>query len=458
MSLTFKWILILSLLSAVNFSVFAQNWAHLGTGTDVQIRTIYGDSIDSVLYIGGMFKYADGISVNCIARWDGVKWDSLAGGTDCASPVFGIVRYKNKIYADGRFWGLDPNNHYLGRWDDSLWTQIATARNGVIMNLTVYNNDLYVMGTFDSIAGMQANGIAKWDGTNWSILNNNNWKGSGAIAIEPAAVYKGELYIGGTFNIDTLHYIARWDGNSWRQVGNGFTINSWINTMKVYNGELYVGGFFTSQAGNAGNHIQKWDGTSWSHVGGGMDLPVGQVEGLEVFNSELYATGKFLAAGGVPAEYVAKWDGNQWCGFGSSFLPGNVSELGVYNNELYIVGGFVTIDTDTFNYIAKWIGGNYTDTCGVILSVDNQYIDFSLDVRIHPNPFTNSTSMFIPEQFISKTTYLSIFDLYGREIKRLDNITSPVLTLYKENLKSGLYIYKLIGNGGLLSTGKLVIL
>jgi len=42
------------------------------------------------------------------------------------------------------------------------------AHNTIITSLLAVGNDIYLAGRFDSIAGIQANSIARWDGTKWN--------------------------------------------------------------------------------------------------------------------------------------------------------------------------------------------------------------------------------------------------------------------------------------------------
>ncbi len=44
-----------------------------------------------------------------------------------------------------------------------------------VSNLKAFNNELYVGGYFNTIGGLIAHNIAKWNGTNWSTLGPGNF-------------------------------------------------------------------------------------------------------------------------------------------------------------------------------------------------------------------------------------------------------------------------------------------
>ena len=92
-------------------------------------------------------------------------------------------------------------------------------------------------------------------------------------------VYDGNLVIGGDFTIAGVeaNYIAEWDGLTWSTLGSG-TDNT-VFALEVYGDDLIVGGGFTSAGGVSANYIAVWDGASWSTLGSGTN---GSVRDLAV--------------------------------------------------------------------------------------------------------------------------------------------------------------------------------
>ena len=100
----------------------AQCWEDIGGGLNSLGRSFYADSATNLLYIGGNFGMAGGITARQIARWNGTAWDSLAGGSQGGSQVLAITKYNGDIYACGTYFG--NNNPYNGRWNGTTWDSL----------------------------------------------------------------------------------------------------------------------------------------------------------------------------------------------------------------------------------------------------------------------------------------------------------------------------------------------
>ncbi len=91
-------------------------------GGGVNAGVVFDDGSGSALYVGGNFTTAGGVAANSIAKWDGVRWTPVGGGTD-----------------------------------------------GIVSVLAVFNDGsgaaLYAAGTFTTAGGVAASKIAKWNGT-----------------------------------------------------------------------------------------------------------------------------------------------------------------------------------------------------------------------------------------------------------------------------------------------------
>jgi len=85
----------------------------------------------------------------------------------------------SEIYISGNFIeGSGQTVNHIARLDRSNngWAPLGDGADGNIFAMTVFDdgqvgkNALYAAGNFDSIDGISANNIAKWDGTTWSPL------------------------------------------------------------------------------------------------------------------------------------------------------------------------------------------------------------------------------------------------------------------------------------------------
>lgn len=270
-------------------------WFPLGAGADGIVRAFAsfddGSGNGPELYMAGRFDTAGGLIVNNVARWDGSEWSALGDG---------ITGGDNPIH--GKVWAMTV-------FDDASGVGEA----------------LYVGGEFTVAGNVAAETIARWDGKEWSPV------GSG-FRVEPdnsrvwaLTVYDDgtgpSLYAGGNFDFAgkvKVNGLARWDGSEWSPVGGG--TDGVVIALEVFDDgidevrALYVGGYFLEVGNVAANHIARWNGRDWSPVGAGMGgdiLPT--VWALRSFDDgsgtgpALFAGGQFTAAGGQSSAHIAKW-------------------------------------------------------------------------------------------------------------------------------------------------------
>jgi hypothetical protein len=351
----------------------------------VEALTEFDDGSGSgpALYVGGRFTSAGGESVNRIGKWDGTSWSPLGTGVSSnlhTSTVYALAVFDDglgggpALYAGGFFTsagGASANN--IAKWDGTSWSPLGAGMNSVVLTLIVFDDGtgggpaLYAGGDFTNAGGVEANRIAKWDGTSWSPLGAglNNLNNTLAVFDDGTGP---ALYVGGTFTtaggVET-NRIARWDGISWEPLGTG--MNNSVNALTVFvdrlgsGPALYAGGSFTTAGGVSANRIAKWDGTSWSPLLGFGLSP--SVSALTVFDDgsgsgpELYAGGQFTSAG---ANRIAKWDGESWspldAGMSSVVRALNVFDDGSGNGPALFAGGQFTASPAGDSYLAKWQG------------------------------------------------------------------------------------------------------
>lgn len=440
-----RWLFQLGLVVISCLPLKAQNWQGLQTGVNYEADKLFSDTVDNVLYLTGNFTTAGPVSVLYRAKWNGNAWDTIPGQNDLGWQWF--YRIDGILYATGSG---------VYQWTGSNWVTIGNTSYGSIRGLIKYNNELIAYGQFDTIDGIAASKVAKWDGTNWSALGSTDFQQS-SVALD-AAVYNGELYIGGNIisSDNTIRELAKWDGNNWSKVGTGLHgTGAIVRALTVYNNELYIGGGYSFINGAPSMGIMKWDGNVLTEVGGGLSgtscYP--QLWDMTVYNGYLYAVGCFDQAGGVQAQNIAKWNGEDWCSLGSQF-DNTILSVEVYNDELYVAGGFIAIDGDTVNRVAKWTGGTFVSACGNTTGQAEQQ-ETNLTVTVYPNPFNTSATFEITG--MSESVTLCVFDQLGREVKRVEGITNGTHEFNREGLSSGFYYYFLQNEAGRVVSGKIVI-
>ncbi len=326
------------------------SWSPLGSGLDGDVfaLTVFDDDEAGpnppLLYAAGAFNNSGGVFANRIAAWDGSTWSALSSGMN-STGVRALV-----VFDD----------------DDSGPNPPA----------------LHAAGFFTTAGGVVANRIAKWDGSSWSALGSGTSDGIHALAVfddDGAGPNAPALYAGGAFltasGVDA-NRIAKWDGSSWSALGSG--MDSPVRTLAVFDVDgagpllpaLYAGGSFNNAGGNTANHVARWNGSSWSAPGSGTS---GEVLAFSVFDDDgdgphlpkLVAGGKFTLAGGQSALRIATWDGASWsnCGAGVTYEPfvaqSSVMSLAVFDDD----GAGPNLGT-------LYAGGHFTKA-GAVVGVEN---------------------------------------------------------------------------------------
>lgn len=91
--------------------------------------------------------------------------------------------------------------------------------------------------------------------------------------------------------------------------------------------------------------------------------------------------------------------------------------------------------------------------CIVVSNIENIHEDLS--VTLSPNPFSESTVLQFEHKQNQHAT-LAIYDRYGRLVKQVQNITSNSLTINRDDMTTGFYLYTL-SIGTKAHSGKLVV-
>lgn len=160
-------------------------WAPLdnsGNKLNNSIRKLLIDKQGNI-FVGGEFTNTNGKQF--VAKWNGNSWVELGSGTNSLNAngfIYDIEEdASGNIYASGNFTNAN-GKHYVARWDGTTWSELggtnALNANGVIYTIAFDNSgNLYAGGGFyytvNYLNQKYTNYIAKWDGTNWSIVGKN---------------------------------------------------------------------------------------------------------------------------------------------------------------------------------------------------------------------------------------------------------------------------------------------
>ncbi|MCT7956022.1 DUF4347 domain-containing protein [Laspinema palackyanum] len=271
----------------------------------------------------------------------------------------GTVAIESDIYAGGEFTdaGGDLNADRIAKWDGTKWSALGVGFNNTVYEIVINGSDIYAGGWFTDAGGnLKADSIAKWDGTNWSALGTGLNHIVSNIAINGSGIYAGGFFTnaGGDPSAD---YIAKWNGNTWSALGTG--VNNTVGEIVINGSDIYVGGQFSAAGGNLnGKNIAKWDGTNWSALGTGLNS---WLRSIAINGTDIYVGGNFTDAGGnLNADRIAKWNGTTWSALGTG-LDNIVNEIVINGSDIY-AGGFFNYAGGDANasYIAKWNGTTWS--------------------------------------------------------------------------------------------------
>lgn len=148
---------------------------------------VWDDGSGEKLYVGGYFRQVSGVPANGVAAWDGQSWSAVGSGfqtfTDpfgCGAGVQNLVVYDDgsgeRLYAGGSFDRADGQPaHLVARWDGVSWSAVGSGSGtgGTVVRLTPLDfggvRRLWATGSFYLINGISANGLAAWDGSQWTV-------------------------------------------------------------------------------------------------------------------------------------------------------------------------------------------------------------------------------------------------------------------------------------------------
>ena len=283
------------------------------------------------LYLGGTFADLNGVAAadNIAYKAAGGTWAALGAGLN--NQVYGIaIGYDSKVYAVGLFTdaGTIATADYIARWTGSAWESITTggAADGTISALAFSRTgDLYVVGAFSNIGGVNAQRIARWDGVNWNAV-----VGATTLSQQPYAVipdpWGDGVIIGGVFTNaggdGTKDYLLRVviTGTTYTyELINGSTPNGLVTSIAYdpQSGRLYVQGAFTAIGSADMNYIAYYDGAGWWPLGSGTSEPPNVPSmvlspGNGILYTAIDSASAPTAGGVILPDSFGIWSGNQW--------------------------------------------------------------------------------------------------------------------------------------------------
>ncbi|MGH7245282.1 MAG: hypothetical protein ACREJD_17865 [Phycisphaerales bacterium] len=244
--------------------------------------------------------------------WDGVNWQSAGAVLGSSNNVTTMAVYLGDLYIAGPLVQLSADA-FAGnvlRYDGTTWKKVGS--NGLKLNgssaaMRVYQGKLIVasQNVLNASSFLPYGPIVSWDGTTASSVGSTSEiQGN----IRAMTEYHGDLIVGGSFT-DAFgvgaNGVVRWNGTNFAALGQGIvgtsTSGRRVNCLDVYQDELIAGGDFTTAGGMSSPYFARWtdNPTPWVAIAP-ESTPV---------NQGLILTLTAAAASGYPG-VTYKWQRN----------------------------------------------------------------------------------------------------------------------------------------------------
>jgi ligand-binding sensor domain-containing protein len=364
---------------------------------DVNAIAINGNKIFAGTFGDGMF-----LSTNNGDNWTTVNTGLTSNSTVNALAISGI-----NIFA-GTYTGV-----FLSSNNGQLWTPV---NNGLPANTNVLSlaakGDTILAGTIYDGVFLSPN-----NGQFWSAINT----GLGSTDVQALIINGNNIFAGTPYGV----YLSTNNGNGWIAVNNGLPANADVLSLTINESNIFAG------TDTYGVYLSSDSGNSWTAVNNGLPTNA-TVLSLTKSGNNIFLGGDAVNSG----VYMSSNNGSSWTFTG--LIVGNIWSLAASDSSIFA-------GTEP--------GGLWMFPLSEI--VGNKEIGNNYDFTIIPNPFTNSSILKLSKPLQNAT--LTIYNILGNEVNRLQNLKGSEIQITRKDLKSGMYFFRLMDKNGFVGNGKLLI-
>jgi hypothetical protein len=289
------------------------SWSTFGVGINGSVNSIALDSVSSgcseltpCIYVAGNFTAAGSVSANGVAKWNGSSWVALGSVAptnwgDQAKVVFDSNR--RILYVSGGILSIDGLTvNGLAKWNGVSWGGLGagitySGSPGRVWALALDSGgNLYAGGDFDAAGGVVSNNIAMWNGTGWSAV------GTGCPDLVVDLISDGDDLFANVQGSNAN--LLRWNGSSWTDTT---PVTYWPHSGKFskdLSGAVLIP--FNGNSGPQSGKLGRWNGSSWVLT----DIPVESDSAFGIIYDEsgnIYLGGSFTNIGSKFRPYFGKW-------------------------------------------------------------------------------------------------------------------------------------------------------
>jgi hypothetical protein len=180
------------------------------SGRDFRTATIYNNEI----YVGGQIFDSTG-SIRGIMKWTGTQWVSIGTGiTGTFAAVSKLLVYDNKLFVGGSFDKASGNvGNAIFSYDGANFDDLGGGLQLAVYDMIVYSNELFITGPCKAYSGREFKGFVTFNGTDFCFHDSVPCSATPWAGFSRMAFYNDSLIVGGSkfaFNGDTMNYIAKY--------------------------------------------------------------------------------------------------------------------------------------------------------------------------------------------------------------------------------------------------------
>ncbi len=220
-----------------------QFWDTLNEKVNAYIKEF--KEYNNELYLGGAFTKTGTQNANLLAKFDGNNFTPMyvtseAGGYS----IMAIEFFQGQMYIGGNFFDTITGVNDLERWNGSSFEPFGgnglAFGSDAVSSMEIFQNDLYIGGNFLISSGSPADNIMRWDGNQFYDVGGGLNGG-----VRTMHIFDNVLYVCGAFttagSVQVNNGMAKWDGVNWSSVTNS-TFNNVILDLLIVGSDLYITG------------------------------------------------------------------------------------------------------------------------------------------------------------------------------------------------------------------------